>query len=238
MITSHIKDNYELIDQKIILACQRANRLVDEIVLVAVSKTKPVEDIFEAVNLGMRHFGENKPQEIRDKYKYFEETHPLISQQLHWHMIGNIQKNKIKYIIETCELIHSVDSMDLIQALNEAAQKRHKIIQILLQVNISMEQSKNGFNLQELYEVLPELKQYRHIQVMGLMTIPPIVDEGEKNRRYFRHLKEVFIDIKTKNIDNVYMNFLSMGMTDDFEVAIEEGATHIRVGTGIFGHRA
>lgn len=237
MTSSYMEQNYDSIQKRIKNACERGNRDTCEVTLVAVSKTKPIEDIDEAIRLGMRHFGENKPQEIRDKYSHYNEVSLEPNVQLHWHMIGNIQKNKIKYIIDTCELIHSVDSLELMEALNEAAAKKSKVIEILLQLNISMESTKNGFEVKDMYDILPKIRNYKNLKVMGLMTIPPFVDEGEKNRVYFRRLKEVFIDIKSKNIDNVYMNYLSMGMTDDFEIAIEEGATHIRVGTGIFGQR-
>jgi len=232
-----MKQQYDSILQRIKTACHTAGREVDSVTLVAVSKTQPIEIVTEAINLGMRVFGENKPQEIRDKCSHFEATLPTLNPPLVWHMIGNIQKNKIKYLIDTCELIHSVDSIEILEAINHEASKRNKIVPILLQVNISKEVTKNGLSVDELYQIITQLQAYTHIHVLGLMTIPPFVEDPEKNRSHFRQLREVFIDIKSKNIDNVTMNYLSMGMTDDFEVAIEEGATHIRVGTGIFGKR-
>jgi len=234
---NEMKQSYDSILQRIKSACHSSGREVDSVTLVSVSKTQSIEIINDAIDLGMRVFGENKPQEIRDKYSYFETMVPTINPPLEWHMIGNIQKNKIKYLIDTCELIHSVDSLDILEAIHHEAMKRNKVIPILLQVNISNEVTKNGLSVDELYQMITQLQPYPFIHVLGLMTIPPFVDDPEKNRRHFRQLREVFIDIKSKNIDNVTMNYLSMGMTDDFEVAIEEGATHIRVGTGIFGKR-
>lgn len=236
-IENEMNHKYESVIERIHEAAQRTQRDPEEICLVAVSKTKPVEAIEEAISLGMRHFGENKPQEIRDKVAYFKDSQLIDAKELSWHMIGNIQKNKIKYLIDTCTMIHSIDTLDILSAINEAALKKERVLPILLQVNISMEESKNGFTVEEVYDILPKLKEFTGIRVQGLMTIPPFVKNAEDNRKHFRRLKEIFIDIKSKNIDNVYMQFLSMGMTDDFEVAIEEGATHIRVGTGIFGER-
>lgn len=225
-----MKSNYEEVKEKMYEACMKSGRALEEVTLIAVSKTQPIERVIEAYELGMVNFGENKPQEIRDKSK-------ILNHGVSWHMIGNLQSNKIKYVIETCELIHSVDSLNLAIRLNEEAMRRNLRVKVLLQVNISKEQSKNGFEVEELYECLSELSKLRSIQVTGLMTIAPYVDDPEKNRTHFRNLHEVFIDIKGKNIDNITMNALSMGMTGDYQVAIEEGATHIRVGTGIFGIR-
>lgn len=237
LMNIEMQQRYNSIKERMEAAAYRGNRDLDEITLVAVSKTKPFDAIQTAIQLGMCDFGENKPQEIRDKVAFFKDALGVNANKIRWHMIGNIQKNKIKYILETCTLIHSVDSVEILEAINEAALKKQLTVSILLQVNVSLENSKNGFYVDELYALLSKLSMYKGVKIEGLMTIPPFVEDPEENRGHFRRLKEIFIDIKSKNIDNVYMKFLSMGMTDDFEVAIEEGATHVRVGTGIFGAR-
>ncbi len=228
---SDMSNNYEDVIATIEKAAKKAHRNVEDITLIAVSKTKPIAMIEEAIKLGMDNFGENKPQEIRDKTKV------LGTETLHWHMIGHLQSNKIKYVIETCDFIHSVDSVKLGEELEKEAIKRDCDVFILLQVNVADEESKGGFSIEECYNVLPIFAAFKRVHVQGLMTIAPYVDNPEDNRQIFRQLHEIFVDIKSKNIDNVSMNALSMGMTGDYEVAIEEGATHIRVGTGIFGER-
>lgn len=225
-----IRNNYEKVKENIICTCKKCGRSPSDVTLIAVSKTQPIERIELAHQLGMDHFGENKPQEIRDKSK-------VLPSDLHWHMIGNLQANKIKYVVETCELIHSVDSLILASKINEEAIRRNHTVNILLQVNVSSENSKNGFEVDELYSSLEDLSKLKNVQIKGLMTIAPFVENPEDNRIHFRKLHEVFIDIKGKNIDNITMSALSMGMTGDYQVAIEEGATYVRVGTGIFGIR-
>ncbi len=225
-----LKANYKDVLKNVEEACDKVGRNPQEVKIIAVSKTKPLSLIEDAMEVGMDTFGENKPQEIRDKCAN-------VSRNVHWHMIGKLQTNKIKYVIETCDLIHSVDSIKLLEKLEEEADKRNIQVKILLQINISGEASKSGFSENELYSLLTTLGKYPHLHVEGLMTIPPFVSNPEDNRGYFRRLKEIFIDIKSKNIDNISMNALSMGMTGDYQVAVEEGATFIRVGTGIFGER-
>ncbi len=225
-----LKSNYETVLEKVGEACKRVGRDPSEVTIIAVSKTKPLSLIEDAIDVGMDTFGENKPQEIRDKTA-------SVSRNVHWHMIGKLQTNKIKYIIETCDLIHSVDSLKLLEKLEEEAIKRQLHVDILLQVNVSGEETKSGFSVDEVYDLLPIISKFNHLHVKGLMTIPPFVNNPEDNRHYFRRLKEIFVDIKSKNIDNISMNALSMGMTGDYLVAVEEGATFIRVGTGIFGER-
>lgn len=225
-----IKENIITVQKNISLACERAGRERSEVTLIAVSKTKPVEMLLEAYEAGMRDFGENKPQELRDKSS-------IISKPIRWHMIGTLQKNKIKYVVETACMIHSVDSMELAEAINKEAEKRGIVCNILLEVNVAAEESKHGFLPEELLQQVECLSTLKNIHLCGLMTVAPYTENAEDNRGYFRKMKELLIDIKNKNIDNISMDVLSMGMSSDYEVAIEEGATMVRVGTGIFGER-
>lgn len=226
-----IVQNLTEVKQRIEQACQRCGRLTSEVTLVAVSKTKPLEMIQEAYQAGMREFGENKPQELRDKAKQFNDA------QINWHMIGTLQTNKIKYVVGTACCIHSVDSISLAAAIEKEAQKKQVQVNILLEVNIAKEASKHGFLEEDLLEAIIEISKMPHLCIRGLMTVAPYTENAEKNRIYFRKMKQLLIDISSKNIDNVSMDTLSMGMSSDYEVAIEEGATIIRVGTGIFGER-
>ena len=225
-----IKENIELVQEKIRLACQRAGRQEQEVTLIAVSKTKPLSMIEEAYRAGMREFGENKPQELRDKAK-------LMKEPVRWHMIGTLQSNKIKYVTGTACMIHSVDSVNLAKSIEKEASKKDLIMEILLEVNIAEEETKHGFSVDELLSAICELSMLPHLKIRGLMTVAPYTENAEENRIYFRKMKELLVDINAKNIDNVCMDTLSMGMSSDFEVAIEEGATMVRVGTGIFGER-
>ncbi len=225
-----LKENYNQVRENIRQACLRSRRSIDEVTLIAVSKTKPISMIQHGIELGMTNFGENKPQEIRDKCAE-------ITAVVQWHMIGHLQKNKIKYIVPNCSLIHSVDSIELARNIQAVAEKKECHVHILLQMNVSGEKSKQGFTVETVEQALESISQLSHVHVQGLMTIAPYVANSEQNRHLFRQLNELYIDIKSKNIDNVSMNVLSMGMTGDYEVAIEEGATHIRVGTGLFGQR-
>ncbi len=225
-----IQENLETVKERIQNACRRAGRNPDEVTLIAVSKTKPVEMLQEAYEAGVREFGENKPQELRDKY-------PCLPQDIHWHMIGHLQRNKIKYLIDKVCLIHSVDSLRLAEAIDEEAGKRGLRVSVLAEVNMAGEESKFGVTPQEAPSFVEALSRFPHLRVEGLMTIAPFTEHPEENRPYFRNLKKLSVDIQAKNIDNVCMRHLSMGMTGDFEVAVEEGATMVRVGTGIFGAR-
>ncbi len=225
-----LKENLAAVEQRIAEACARAGRSRDEVTLIAVSKTKPVEMLSEAYDAGTRDFGENKPQEIRDKY-------PQLPEDIHWHMIGHLQRNKIKYIIDKVCMIHSVDSLRLAQAIDEAAEKLGIVMPVLVEVNVAGEESKDGIRPEETEDFVREISVLPHIHVEGLMTIAPYTENPEENRPYFRKLSKLCVDIREKNIDNVSMYSLSMGMTGDYEIAIEEGATMVRVGTGIFGER-
>jgi PLP dependent protein len=249
---SKMKENIEDIEHRIQAACDRAGRNRSEVTLIAVSKTKPNEMLMEAYALGMRHFGENKVQELDQKY---EDLQKEFTEPVYWHLIGHLQRNKVKYIVDKTVLIHSVDSLRLAMQVEEEAAKKNLICDILIEVNIAEEDTKFGVKEEEVLPLLSELIKLPHLRVRGLMTIAPYVDISEKNRKYFKKLRELYVDIKSKNIDNIcngnilneaspnpvnfanHFDVLSMGMTGDFEVAIEEGATMVRVGTGIFGER-
>lgn len=218
------------VEARIEAACKRAGRNPEEVTLIAVSKTMPVEALREAMACGMKEFGENRPQELRDKQA--EITEPL-----HWHMIGSLQTNKLKYVIGKTVLIHSVDSVRLAEAIDEMSEKKDLVTDILLEINIAGEASKHGIAPEELEGLVREIAKLNYVKIRGLMTVAPYTDIPEENRVYFRKMKQLMVDINSKNIDNVYMDMLSMGMTGDYEIAIEEGATLVRVGTGIFGHR-
>ncbi|MGN0304798.1 MAG: YggS family pyridoxal phosphate-dependent enzyme [Lachnospiraceae bacterium] len=201
-----------------------------KVILIAVSKTKPVSAIQEAYSWGVRDFGENKVQEIIEKYD-------LLPKDIRWHMIGHLQRNKVKYIIDKVALIHSVDSLRLAEEISKEAVKHKRIMPILIEVNIAHEDSKFGVSPEHCEALIREISPLPGVQIKGLMTVAPFVENGEENRQYFKAMKQLYVDIMTKNIDNVYMEILSMGMTGDYPVAIEEGADYVRVGTGIFGER-
>lgn len=223
-------DNLKDVEERIQAACDRSGRKREDVLLVAVSKTKPVEMIEEVMTAGIVDFGENKPQELRDKYE-------VLPQNLRFHMIGHLQTNKIKYIIDRVVLIHSIDSIHLAEAVNAEAKKHNRIMPVLVEVNVAQEESKSGFLMEKTENAIREIAKLSNIRVEGLMTIAPFVENAEENRQYFVKLRKLSVDIAAKNIDNVTMHHLSMGMTGDYEVAIEEGATMVRVGTGIFGER-
>lgn len=225
-----LKENLASVEEKISAACERAGRNRSEVTLVAVSKTKPVEMLSEVYQEGIRDFGENKPQEIRDKY-------PALPEDIRWHMIGHLQRNKIKYIIDRVCMIHSIDTLRLAEAVSEEAVKHGLVMPVLVEVNAAREASKYGIMPEETEDFVRQISVLPGIRVEGLMTIAPYTENAEDNRKFFRCMKKLYVDIKEKNIDNVNMCSLSMGMTGDYEVAIEEGATMVRVGTGIFGER-
>lgn len=226
-----LKENYEQVKRNIEAACKRAGRDVSEITLIAVSKTKPLSDVETLIRETDAHdFGENKVQELTDKYEH-------ASVPVNWHLIGHLQTNKVKYIVDKVCMIHSVDSFHLAKAIEKEAAKKNVVVKILIEVNVAEEETKFGVSVEETENLVTQIKDLPHVRICGLMTIAPFADNPEDNRGYFRKLKDLLLDIKSKNIDNVNMNVLSMGMTNDYEVAIEEGATMVRVGTGIFGAR-
>lgn len=225
-----IAENLKYVNERIQKSCLKAGRDEKEVTLIAVSKTKPVSDLMEAYQEGCREFGENKVQELVDKYE-------VMPKDIHWHMIGHLQTNKVKYIIDKVTMIHSVDSIKLAREISKEAQKKQVTVSILIEVNVAGEESKFGVSMEEAEPLIRKIALLDGIKICGLMTIAPYVEDEEKNRQYFADLKQLSVDIATKNIDNVNMNVLSMGMTGDYAVAIEEGATYVRVGTGIFGER-
>ncbi|MDE6313514.1 MAG: YggS family pyridoxal phosphate-dependent enzyme [Lachnospiraceae bacterium] len=226
-----IKENLELVEQNICEACQRAGRLRSDVTLIAVSKTNPVVSLREAMDCGIQIFGENKVQEMLEKQQELPET-------LQWHMIGHLQRNKVKYIMGKVALIHSVDSLRLAEEISKEAEKQGTEEDILVEINVAEEISKFGITTEEALQLIQDIAKLPHIHIKGLMTIAPFVENPEENRGVFRALKKLSVDIEKKNIDNVTMNVLSMGMTNDYQIAIEEGATMVRVGTGIFGTRS
>ena len=227
---TYLKENFQSVEARIQAACDRAGRSRKEVTLIAVSKTKPVEMLQTIYEAGSRDFGENKVQEMCDKIEQ-------LPTDIRWHMIGHLQTNKVKYIVGRVSLIHSVDSLHLAQEIEKQAAKLDVIVPILIEVNIAEEESKFGIHKEETISLVREVATLPHIRIQGLMTIAPYVENPEDNRAYFRGIKQLSVDIARENIDNVSMDCLSMGMTGDYEVAIEEGATMVRVGTGIFGER-
>ena len=225
-----VSENLEQVKANIEAACKRVGRDPKDVTLIAVSKTKPIEMIEEAMEAGARVFGENKVQELCDKYEQ-------LPKDLHWHLIGHLQRNKVKYIVDKAELIHSVDSLKLAEEISKEALKKNVEVNILIEVNVAEEESKFGVSVEETPVLVEEIAKLPGIHIQGLMTIAPYTTDPEENRPVFRTLKKLAVDIKKKNIDNVCMDVLSMGMTGDYQVAVEEGATLVRVGTGIFGER-
>ena len=225
-----IAENLKNVEEKICEACRRANRNREDVTLIAVSKTKPVSMLHEVYTEGIRCFGENKVQELTEKYDQLPED-------VRWHMIGHLQRNKVKYIVDKVELIHSVDSIRLAETIEQEAAKKNVIANILIEVNVAEEDSKFGVKADEVLQIVQKIAKFPHVCIKGLMTIAPYVENPEENRNVFARLQKLYVEIAEKNIDNVSVEILSMGMTNDYEVAIEEGATMVRVGTGIFGER-
>ena len=225
-----IKDNLANVRKNIEDACKKVGRDVSEVTLITVSKTKPLSDLRIAYEEGSRDFGENKVQELVSKIDE-------MPSDVKWHLIGHLQRNKVKYIAGKVAMIHSVDSYRLAEEINVQAKKNSCVIPILIEINIAGEDTKFGIKPEEAEELIREISELENVKVSGLMTIAPNVANPEENRAYFKAMKDLFGDISSKNIDNVEMKVLSMGMTNDYTVAVEEGATMIRVGTGIFGAR-
>lgn len=230
MSQTDIKMNYVQVLHNIKNACDKAGRNKEDVTLIAVSKTKPVEMLQEVYNAGCRDFGENKVQEIMDKYD-------KLPSDVRWHMIGHLQTNKVKYIVDKVYMIHSVDSMKLAKEISKEALKKNVTVKILLEVNVAKEESKFGMMSEEVKNFYKEVIDLPGLEVCGLMTIAPYVENAEENRQYFVNLKQLVVDIADEKTDNKSVDELSMGMTGDYEVAVEEGATYVRVGTGIFGER-
>lgn len=227
---SEITQNIDEINAKITKAAQHFGRKREDILLLAVTKTINASTIKQAVDYGLTELGENKVQEILDKYE-------VIGSDVKWHLIGHLQTNKVKYIIDKVELIHSVDSLKLAQEIDKRAQQQGKCMNILIEINIAGEESKFGIKPKEAENFIAEISQMKNICVKGLMSVAPFVENSEENRNYFSQMRQLLVDINAKKMNNVNMDVLSMGMTGDYEVAIEEGATIVRIGTGIFGKR-
>ena len=230
MELSFLKDNYAAVLDKIKKACNQVGRDTEDVTLIAVSKTKPVEMLQEVYDAGCRDFGENKVQEIMDKYD-------KLPDDIRWHMIGHLQTNKVKYIVDKVYMIHSVDSLKLAQEISKEALKKNVTVNVLLEVNVAKEESKFGIMSEEVLSFYKDVVDLPGLKVCGLMTIAPYVEDSEENRQYFVKLKQLIVDMQREKTDNIIVGELSMGMTGDYEVAVEEGATFVRVGTGIFGER-
>ena len=225
-----IAENLHIIDRKIREACERVGRRREEVTLIAVSKTKPLEAVLEAAAAGQTDFGENKAQELTAKKALAPDT-------LRWHFIGNLQKNKVKYLVGNVALIHSVSSADLAAEIERIAAKRGVTAHVLAEVNIADEATKHGIGREEALELLRRMAEMPHLQVEGLMAIAPPVEDPEENRPYFRALRELLEEANSRNILPYPMKELSMGMSGDYLTAVEEGATYVRIGTAIFGER-
>ena len=224
------KENLDNVNISIKKACENSNRNPDDITLVAVSKTHAAHEVEAAYQCGVRDFGENKVQELLEKYE-------VLPKDIRWHMIGHLQTNKVKYIAPFIYMIHSVDSIKLAKEINKEASKNNRVIPVLLEVNISNEDSKYGIDADSIYDVLNEVKTLEHVKVNGLMTVAPFTDNKELLDSCFYKLKQLFLDIATKKLDNVDMNVLSMGMSNDFDIAIENGSNCVRIGSSLFGIR-
>jgi pyridoxal phosphate enzyme (YggS family) len=225
-----LEENLAEVEKNIRTACEKSGRDRSEVTLIAVGKTKPAEMLQTVYDCGIRDFGENKVQEMCDKME-------VLPDDIRWHMIGHLQTNKVKYIVGKTALIHSVDSVHLAKEIERQAEKMDVTVPILIEVNIAEEESKFGIHREEAIAMVKEIAAFDRLRIQGLMTIAPYVENPEENRTFFREIRQLSVDIRNQNIDNVCMDVLSMGMTGDYMVAIEEGATLVRVGTGIFGER-
>lgn len=227
MLNFYLNENLQKIKANILSACSRANRNPDEIILLGVTKTIEPQIINEAINLGIFNIGESRVQEFNSKY-------PILDKKANLHFIGKLQTNKVKYIVDKVSLIHSVDSLNLANEINKRARMINKKVNILLQINISKEPTKNGIFVEEVDEFIKQIPNFSNLNLQGLMTIAPFVENPQENREYFKNMKKIFVDIKSKNKDNINMKYISMGMSNDYEVAIEEGANIIRIGNALF----
>lgn len=225
-----LEENLNEVKGRIAQACERSGRNPEDVTLVAVSKTKPEEDIMELYKAGQRDFGENYIQELRTK-------HEDLPKDIRWHMIGHLQRNKVKYIAEWVTMIHSVDTMELAETIEKEAAKHDRTIPVLIEVNVAGEESKFGVTVEEAPLLVKKIASLPHVELRGFMTSAPYVEDPETDRPVFRKLKKLSVDTFSENDDNINVSVLSMGMTNDFEVAVEEGSTMVRVGTAIFGKR-
>ncbi|MFQ5568889.1 MAG: YggS family pyridoxal phosphate-dependent enzyme [Rhodothermales bacterium] len=231
-----IADRLEAVQERIAQACQRAGRRTDEITLIGVSKTFPEEIVAAARDAGLRDFGENRVQELNRKAAAIPGT--IHGGDVRWHMIGHLQRNKAKDVVAVADVFHALDSLRLAAELDRRAVQAGRVLPCLVQVNVSGEASKFGLMPEAAFDMVNRLAEYEHLLVVGLMTLAAPTDDPEEVRPQFRRLREVFETYDQPAHPHVRMQYLSMGMSGDFEVAIEEGATHIRVGTALFGSRS
>lgn len=225
-----ISENLKVINANIKKAASKSGRKPEDITILGVTKTIDIERIKQLISLGIINLGENKVQELLQKYD-------VINSDVNWHLIGHLQTNKVKYIVDKVKMIHSVDSIKLAEEINKRAKQNNLTVDILIEVNIAQEASKHGINADELPLLVEKILKLDNINLKGLMTVAPFVENPQNNRIYFKKMRNLFVDIQEENKDNITMEFLSMGMTNDYEVAIEEGANIVRIGTGIFGAR-
>jgi len=230
-----IKENIDNIFKKVQLAAEKSGRKLEDITLIAVSKTVDWEKAKEAVEAGVNNLGENRVQEITNKYEQFDDLN--LNDNVNWHMIGHLQKNKVKYIIDKVNLIHSVENLELANEINKRAAQHNLISNVLIELNIGEEESKFGISDENVIEFVKSLEQFENIKVLGLMTVAPYAENPEDIRWVFKKMKEIYNNISNINLRNTEMKYLSMGMTNDFEIAIEEGSNIVRIGTAIFGAR-
>ncbi|HHZ02834.1 MAG TPA: YggS family pyridoxal phosphate-dependent enzyme [Tissierellia bacterium] len=226
-----IKENVDIILKRIEESAKKSGRDFRDITVIAVSKTVDAQRAKEAVESGIINLGENRVQELVKKYEELKDTN------VKWHMIGHLQRNKVKYIIDKVEMIHSVESLSLAEEINKRAAQKNLLCKVLIELNIGGEESKFGISEDSIYEFLKSMEDFENIKVMGLMTVAPFSENPEDVRWVFRKMKNIFDEISGMNYKNTQMKYLSMGMTNDFEIAIEEGANIIRIGTAIFGAR-
>lgn len=225
-----IKSNILEIKKNIKKSLEGTNRNIEDITIIAVSKNVDYKKVLEAYNEGLINFGENRVQELLNKYE-------IINEKLSWHMIGHLQRNKVKYIYDKVKLIHSVDSIRLAKQINKYGSKNNKNIDILLEVNVAEEESKFGFKNSELEDAVHKISEYEYVNIKGLMTVAPYYDNPEDARPIFKKLKLFFDNLSKLQYNNVSMEYLSMGMSNDYQIAVEEGANIVRIGTDIFGER-
>lgn len=226
-----IRENIDDIVKRIENTCKKVGRNPNDITVIAVSKTVESERAREAVEAGINNLGENRVQELVKKYDELKDL------DIKWHMIGHLQKNKVKYIIDKTVLIHSVESLSLAEEINKRAEKNNLIANVLVELNIGEEDSKFGIKEESVYDFILSLEKFENIRVLGLMTVAPFCENPEDVRWVFKKMKYIYDKISTMNLRNTKMKYLSMGMTNDFEIAIEEGSNIIRIGTAIFGAR-
>lgn len=229
-IYGYIEENINSIKKRISESAVKSGRKADDIKIIAVTKTIDIQRIYEVVRVGLKDLGENRVQELTDKF-------PMLGGVPDWHLIGHLQTNKVKYIIDKVKMIHSLDRRELAEEMQKQAEKKGCIVDTLIQVNIAEEESKFGIKIEETTEFIKSISKMPNINIRGLMTIAPYVENPEEIRWVFRDMRKLYIDIIAENIDNISMDYLSMGMSNDFEVAIQEGSNMVRIGTAIFGKR-